>query len=83
LLLLADQLAQWGLDGVLVSVEKVDSIDSAGAVAVIDMLQRFRDLGLMSHVAVGPKAISCLPAAANAGKCGRLPSSAPCWMDIA
>jgi ABC-type transporter Mla MlaB component len=81
LLLLADQLIQWGLDGVLVSIEKVDRIDSAGSVAIIEMLQRFRDHGLASHLAIGPMGMSALLAAARSGACAPLRSSVRHWMD--
>jgi ABC-type transporter Mla MlaB component len=83
LLLLKDQLIARGLGSILVSVERVGSIDSAGAVAVIDMLRRLREGGLVSHLAVGPKGMSTLLAAVKAGRCSRLSSSVRYWMDVA
>jgi hypothetical protein len=82
LLLLADQLKYWGLDAVLVSVEKIDSMDNAGAAALLEMLQRLRETGMLSHLAVGPKAIFILLAAKETGMCGPLVSSVPHWTDI-
>jgi hypothetical protein len=52
-------------------------------VAVIEMLQHFRDRGVMSHLAVGPKGMSTLLAAAKAERCGPLSSSVRHWMDAA
>jgi ABC-type transporter Mla MlaB component len=81
-LMLADRLMRWGLDGILVSVEKVDSIDTAGAVALLDMMTHLRSSGTPTHLAVGPKGLCALLAAGDAGRCGPLRCSVNYWMDV-
>jgi anti-anti-sigma regulatory factor len=78
---LVDRLVEWGLDDILVSVEKADSVDSSGASSLIEMLGRLRRSGLRAHLAVGSKGLRALLAAARVGG-APLRSSVHHWMDI-
>jgi anti-anti-sigma regulatory factor len=82
LLMLADRLVQWGIDDVLVSLDMAESVDSAGAEAVLTMLEFLRGAGVAAHLVVSRPAIGCLRAASKAGPGAPLACLVNRWMSV-